>query len=614
MGRPLASADLEHQRLRKPVALAVFSSDAISSVAYASEEILLGLAVAGAGFLHLATPIGYAIIGLMIIVAISYRQTIKAYPNGGGSYIVAKENLGVGAGLVAGGSLLTDYILTVAVSVSAGTAAITSALPGLYPERVPIAVALVLLLALANLRGVRESGAMLAWPTYLFIGTLGTLVVVGLARYAFGGSIHVASVPPSAAMQGITWFIVLRAFASGCSAMTGVEAIANGVQAFKAPEARNARITLTWMAGILVALFLGVNTLAVLAGVHPAQETVVSQLARGTFGTGWFYFVLQTATAMILVLAANTSYADFPRLGSFMAGDGYMPKQLKDRGFRLVHSNGIIVLTGMSIVLIVAFQSSTNRLIPLYALGVFTAFTLSQSGMVVHWLRTRETGWHWSVVVNGVGAVITSVVLVVIITAKFGEGAWIVTLLIPALVAYFLWVKRHYDRVACRLRLERDQRSKMDWQSFKRLHNHIVLLISDIDMRLVRAVQYARGLKGDSMEAVFVDVTGDKAEDMRRRWNECDFGIRLTVIDSPYREIIRPIQDYIHSIPRPTDDHVITVILPEFVPDDAVGWALHDQTAFFIKSTLFRENGVIVTDVPYHLKADPAASGQCAAG
>ena len=412
------------------------------------------------------------------------------------------------------------------------------------------------------------------------------------------------------AAAGLSLFLIMRAFASGCTAMTGVEAIANGVQAFKEPAANNARRTLTWMAGILLFLFLGTSALAVLTRVTPdvvlvagqpeTVETIVSQLARGIFGTGFLYYMLQAGTALILVLAANTSYADFPRLGSFMAGNGYLPKQLKDRGSRLVYSNGMILLTAMSILLLVAFGGETSRLIPLYAIGVFMSFTLSQSGMVVHWWRNREPGWHWSAFVNGLGAVTTFVVLIVLAVAKFTSGAWIVLLLIPILVGYFEWVKRAYRRSAVRVALPQEEELEFSYRSKTQMHNHVMILFSTIDRRLVRAVQYARAIKADVTEGLFVDVTGDKAASVRADWNRLELGYPLTVIDSPYREIIDPIRDYVCSIPRPTHDHVVTVIMPEYVPETAAEYMLHDQVSFWIKSALTQIPGVIVADVPYH--------------
>ncbi len=614
LGRPLHNREAGHQRLSNPVALAVFSSDALSSVAYATEEILLGLAVAGAGALAIAWPISIAIGVLLTIVAFSYRQTIKAYPGGGGAYIVAKENLGDPPGLVAGGALLVDYVLTVAVSVSAGTAALTSAVPALMPFRVWIAVGLVLALGVMNLRGVKESGAFFAGPTFLFIAILSLTIVVGLYRQVAGGGIPVTPHPypleQGMAATGLGLFLIMKAFASGCTAMTGVEAIANGVRAFRQPEARNARLTLTWMAGILLFMFLGTSGLAALSGVTPyvrlvagqteTVETIISQLARGIYGTGALYYLLQAATALILVLAANTSYADFPRLASFMAGDGYLPKQLRDRGSRLVHSNGMLLLTAVSVLLIVGFGGETSRLIPLYAVGVFASFTLSQAGMVVHWWRNREPGWHWSMFVNGLGAVTTLVVLVIIATAKFTSGAWIVLVLVPVLVAYFEWVKRVYVRAAERVALPHDEELEFSYRADNLMHNHVVLLFGTIDRRLVRAVQYARTMKADVIEGLFVDSTGDRADAVRAEWERLELGYPLTIIESPYREIIEPVRDYICSIPRASHDHVITVILPEFAAETATEYLLHDQTSFWIKSALFQLPGVIVADVPYH--------------
>jgi len=614
LGRPINNDQASHQRLSNPVALAVFSSDALSSVAYATEEILLALVIAGTGALVVAWPIALSIGALLVIVAFSYRQTIKAYPSGGGAYIVAKENLGDFPGLVAGGALLIDYVLTVAVSISAGTAAITSAIPQVLPYKLYLAVALVVVLAVMNLRGVKESGTIFAAPTFFFVVMLGITIVAGLYQLFMGGGIpltaHAYPVEPGMAAAGLSLFLIMRAFASGCTAMTGVEAIANGVQAFKEPAANNARRTLTWMAGILLFLFLGTSALAVLTHVTPdvvlvagqpeTVETIVSQLARGIFGTGFLYYMLQAGTALILVLAANTSYADFPRLGSFMAGDGYLPKQLKDRGSRLVYSNGMILLTAMSILLLLVFGGETSRLIPLYAIGVFMSFTLSQSGMVVHWWRHREPGWHWSAFVNGFGAVTTFVVLIVLAVAKFTSGAWIVLLLIPILVAYFEWVKRAYQRAAERVALPKDEELEISYLTDNPMHNHVVLLFSTIDRRFVRAAQYARTIRADVIEGLFVDATGDQAEAVRAEWDRLELGCKLTVLPSPYREIIEPIRDYICAIPRPTHDYVVTVVIPEFVPETPLEYMLHDQVSYWIKSALFQLPGVILSDVPYH--------------
>lgn len=603
LGDPLATDQSLHQRLSNPVALAVFSSDALSSVAYATEEILLQLVMVGSAALALSLPIAAGIAALLVIVATSYRQTIRAYPGGGGSYIVARENLGTVPGLIAGASLLIDYVLTVAVSIAAGTAAIVSALPATGPYRVEMAVGFTLMLMLANLRGVKESGTVFAGPTYFFVGALAVLIAVGTARHLFGGGLQVEH-HAIEATKTLTMFVVLKAFASGCTAMTGVEAIANGVQAFRQPEADNARKTLTWMAGILVVMFLGITYLAWSSGVtpvHGGSETVISQIARAVFGTGPLYYAIQAGTAAILILAANTAYADFPRLASFMAIDGFLPKQFMERGYRLVHSNGILFLTVVSVALLVVFSGDTHRLIPLYAVGVFTSFTLSQSGMVVHWWKCREANWKRSIVVNAAGAVTTFVVLMVIAAAKFKDGAWLVVVLVPVLVFFFRWIRSHYDEVVDRLAIPPGELARVNWQSFNRMHNHVVLLVSSIDRRLVRALQYARSLKADYVEAIFVDVAGDHTAKMQADWEKAGFGIRLTVLPSPYREIIKPIEEYVRAIPRPTADHVVTVILPEFVPENLTDAVLHNQTPFWIKTAMFDEPGVIVVDVPYHL-------------
>jgi len=602
LGNPLHNREAMHQRLSNPVALAVFSSDALSSVAYAPGEIMLTLALAGTLALSLTLPIAIGIGVLLLVVVMSYRQTIREYPGGGGSYIVAKENLGTMPGLIAGASLLVDYILTVAVSISAAVAAITSAAPQLIPFTVPIAIGFVLLLAVANLRGVKESGALFAGPTFLFIILLGYTVVVGLFRFATGNGFEV---PPPAhsveAIQSLTLFLVLRAFASGCTAMTGVEAIANGVQAFRKPEAKNASTTLTWMAGILLFLFVGVALLVTLAGVQPSEtETVISQITRAMFGSGPLYILISAAVAAILVLAANTAYADFPRLSSFIAEDDFLPHQLKDQGYRLVYSNGIILLTLAAIALLVIFGGVTTRLIPLYAVGVFSSFTLSQSGMVVHHLRFKEENWRRSLAINAAGAFTTGVVTLVIATAKFAQGAWIVVVLIPVIVSYFLWVNRQYDRVRKELAIKPDELTDLNWQSYNRMHNHVIVLVKDIDRRLIRAIQYAKSLQASKLEAVYVDISG-KAPEFKKRWDEAAFGVRLTVIDSPYREIISPIMDHVRAVPRPSCDYVVTVILPEYAAENPADQMLHDQTSFFLKQQLFNEPGVILTDVPYHI-------------
>lgn len=611
LGNPLHNREAMHQRLSNPVALAVFSSDALSSVAYAPGEIMLMLALAGTAALSLTLPIALSIGVLLIVVVLSYRQTIREYPGGGGSYIVAKENLGTIPGLIAGASLLVDYILTVAVSIAAAVAAITSAQPQLLKYTVPIAIGFVVLLAVANLRGVKESGALFAGPTFLFILLIAFMVLAGLMRFVTGDPLVVP--PPHETvepLQTLGVFLVLKAFASGCTAMTGVEAIANGVQAFRQPEAKNASTTLTWMAGILLFLFVGIVLLATLAGVQPSEtETVISQLSRAIFGTGWMYYVISASVAAILVLAANTAYADFPRLSSFVAEDDFLPHQLKDRGHRLVFSNGIILLTLAAIALLVAFGGVTTRLIPLYAVGVFSSFTLSQAGMVVHHLRMREANWQRSLAINAAGAATTALVTVVIAVAKFTHGAWIVLILIPIIVAYFLWVRRQYDRVRRELAIRPEEFNDLDWQTYNRMHNHVIVLVKEIDRRLIRALRYAKSLSADRLEAVYIDISGDP-DAFRARWEKAGFGVRLTVVESPYREIIGPIMDYIRAVPRPTVDHVVTVVLPEYAPENAGDALLHDQTSFWLKQQLFGEPGVILTDVPYRID-EPCTPASC---
>lgn len=602
LGDAMHNREIAHQRLSNPIALAVFSSDALSSTAYATGEILLVLAVAGAAALKLTTPIAIAVGILLVIVVTSYRQTIKAYPMGGGSYRVASDNLGTIAGLTAGASLLVDYALTVAVSVSAGVAAITSAAPQLSAFRVYIALALVAVVAIANLRGVRESGALFAVPTYGFVGLLGVTVSVGLYRWLTQGAdaIAIPQVETIEAIAPLTIFLVAKAFASGCAAMSGVEAIADGVAVFREPTAKNARLTITWMAGILLFLFLGLSVLAVAAGVQPTEETVISQLSRQLFGTGPFYFILTGFTTAILVVAANTAYADFPRLASFLAADDFLPHQMRDLGHRAVFSNGIILLTLAAAGLIVAFGGETSRLIPLYALGVFTSFTLSQAGMVMHHFKEREARWQTAAIINGFGAFITAIVLAVVAVSKFRDGAWIVILLIPSIIFAFLWVRRQYSRVRTELIIAPDELTDLNWQSYNRMHNHVIIPVKSIDRRLIRALQYAKNIKADSVEAIYVDIAGSSKQ-IRKQWDEAEFGIRLSVLDSPYREIIGPIMDYIRAVPRPTCDHVVTVILPEYAPENAADTILHDQTSLWLKTQLFSEPGVIVTDVPYHI-------------
>jgi amino acid transporter len=614
VGRALRTEQAAHERLTKKTALAVFSSDALSSTAYATEEILLVLAVAasftqGASFYYVV-PVSIGIAMLLAIVAISYRQTIHAYPSGGGAYIVAKENLGTTPGLVAAASLLVDYVLTVSVSIAAGVAAITSAAQGtrfawLDEHRVILCLGFIGLIALANLRGVRESGALFAAPTYLFLFSFLLMIGYGLFHYwAYGG---VAPVPIGEAvktaegyrLQPLTTLLLLGAFSNGCTALTGIEAISNGVPAFKKPEAQNAATTLGWMAVLLTTMFLGTSVLAFLYHVHPhANETVISQFARIMFtgGLGWFYYVVQAATAAILVLAANTSFADFPRLSSLLARDRFLPRQFANRGDKLVFSNGIILLAIFSGLLVIAFGGDTSRLIPLYAVGVFLSFTLSQSGMVRRWLRTRSPQWKKSIAVNAVGAVATFVVLCVFIVTKFIHGAWIVVVVIPLLVILFYAIHKHYLDVAKQLSMD-------GLEHLRPIKHNVVVPISGLHRGVLTALEYAKSIARDNnVTAVYVDFEEEATVKLREKWERLGVGVKLVVLPSPYRELTRPLLKYIKRVGRHEHDDLITVVLPEFIPARWWQHVLHNQSSLLLKGALLFKKGVIVTSVPYHLE------------
>ncbi|HEX6739623.1 MAG TPA: APC family permease, partial [Vicinamibacteria bacterium] len=594
VGRPIPSRLAHHERLSKATGLAVLSSDALSSVAYATEEIVRVLVLAGGGALWLATPIGVVIAGLLLLVTFSYRQTIHAYPNGGGAYIVARENIGVSAGLVAGSSLLVDYVLTVAVSTAAGVAAITSAFPEWYPHRVALGLAFMGLLMVGNLRGVRESGRIFALPTYFFLLTMLALLGVGLAR-VLSGSVPAPPPEAEAAAGGVgvlTTFLVLRAFANGCTAMTGVEAISNGVPAFRPPEARNAATTLMIMAGLCVTLFMGTTLLAHAYHILPTHdETVVSQLARSVFGgRGLAYYAVQAGTSLILILAANTAYQDFPRLASVMARDGYLPRQFRNQGDRLAFSNGILVLSGAAALLVIAFQGDTHALIPLYMIGVFVSFSLSQAGMFLKWRREREPGWRGHALLNGAGAVLTTIVLGVVAVTKFSEGAWIIVGLIPLLVLHLRGVRRHYDNVASQLSLKEGAAEPLT-------RNTVIVPISGVHRAVVRALHYARSISPD-VRAVYVETdpaTTPKIEADWRRWGE---GVPLVVRRSPYRSLMEPLLDYIEEIDGERPDDFVTVVLPEFVPARWWHHLLHNQRALFIKGALLFKPNTVVISVP----------------
>ncbi len=595
LGSPLPTAQSRHERLAKSTALAVFASDALSSVAYATEEILLVLVLAGTVALSYSLPISIAIAILIAIVVSSYRQTIRAYPQGGGAYIVSKDNLGVPAGLVAGAALLIDYVLTVAVSVAAGIAALTSAVPGLFPYRPWLCVVAVVGIAVANLRGIRESGKIFAAPTYLFIGSLGALIIYGGlgAVFDFLPEAPYQRHPPG--LEGVGLFLFLRAFASGCTALTGVEAVSDGVPAFKPPEAHNARIVLTVLGVILIVLFLGITFLAYDFGIAPRhEETVISQLARHVFGGGAIYYEIQAVTMMILLLAANTSFADFPRLSFFLARDRFIPRQFATQGDRLVFSNGILILSGLAALLLVIFRGDTHALIPLYAVGVFLSFTLSQASMVRRWLRLKEEGWWWRWWLNAIGAVVTGLVMVTIAATKFTHGAWIVVLLIPALVTVFVMVHRHYEEVAVQLSLDA-------FSPPPPMTNTVLVLVGDIHRGVIKAIQYAQTLSPNA-KAVFVETDPERTRRLEEKWGRYGIGMPLIVLTSPYRSLLGPLTKYVDHLQNQGDNHVVTIVLPEFIPARWWQLGLHNQTAFLIKGAMLFRKNVIVTDVPYHLR------------
>ncbi|KAB8142086.1 APC family permease [Chloroflexia bacterium SDU3-3] len=603
VGQPLATDQQQHQRLRKIIALAVFSSDAISSNAYATEAIMLVLLTAGIGALNLSIPICLAIIMLLLIVGFSYRQTIHAYPSGGGAYIVAHENLGQIPGLVAAGSLLIDYVLTVAVSVSAGVFAVTSlastwGVASLASYRVEIALAFIVFITLINLRGLKESGAIFAVPTYLFVVSMFACIIIGVARLVLTGSLP--QLPPPAEVhtqaQTVTLFLILQAFSAGCTALTGVEAISNGVPAFRKPESVNASRTLLAMVGILGAIFLGLTVLAQATNAMPSEsESVVSQVVRTIVGTGPFYFVVQVATALILVLAANTSYADFPRLASILSHDRFLPHQFSIRGDRLVYSNGIIVLGLLASVLVIIFDAKEQAMLPLYAIGVFISFTLSQAGMVRHWLRERGPGWRRSVAINGLGAALTALVFCIIIATRFAHGAWAVLVAIPIIVLMFQSIHTHYRTIARQLSLEGAARPMA-----VRRHTALVL-VSGVHRGTLTALEYASSIAPDNTTALYVEFDPEDTEKIRAKWQEWAGDIPLVVLPSPYRSLVRPMLRFVNELDERYKDDVLTVVVPEFVPSHWWEHLLHNQSGLLIKAALFFHRGIVVTSVPYHL-------------
>jgi amino acid transporter len=616
IGRPLPTADAAHQTIGKLVGLAVFASDALSSTAYATQEILITLAAAGTLALGYAFPIAIAIVSLMAIVVLSYEQTIHAYPNGGGAYIVSRENLGDIPAQMAGAALLTDYILTVAVSISSGVAQIISAFPALYTYRVEIALVLVLLVMVVNLRGVRESGMAFAIPAYMFLILMLVTVAIGLIRAAFGTLGTVANPPEmfNAGLEILTPFLLLHAFSSGTSAMTGIEAIANGITAFKEPRSKNAGIVLIWMGSILAVLFLGITYLASSVAALPSEyETVISQIARTVFnGQGIIYLAVVAMTSIILVMAANTAFAGFPRLAAILAQDGFIPRQFTYRGSRLVFSRGIMALAIVAGLLIIIFDASVNRMIPLYAIGVFLSFTLSQLGMAIRWWKTRhlEPGkevvekssvlrndpkWLIKMIANGIGAICTAIVTLVFGITKFPDGAWIVVLLIPLLVVIFSAIHSHYRGLARRLSLSQNR-------SFPRIYRQrVILLISGVHQGTLAGLRYAQTLSED-VTALYIALDPDEAKKIREKWAVWGEGVRLVILDSPYRLLIEPILEYIETLTKIRQhNEVITVVVPQFVSRHVWTGFLHNQTAFLLRLGLMFRPGVIIIEVPYQI-------------
>ena len=603
-GRPLATEEAGHQLLPKSLALPVFSSDALSSVAYATEEITIVLIAAGAVALRYVTPIAVAIAALLIIVVASYRQTVRAYPSGGGAYIVSRENLGETPGLIAAAALLVDYVLTVSVSVVAGVAAISSAVPTMAEHRVLLSILFVVFITVMNLRGVKESGVLFAVPTYAFIASIYVMLVAGFID-CLGGCPTAArpDVPIEATVGGVTVFLLLRAFSSGSTALTGVEAISNGVPAFRRPQARNAAQTLAIMGAISVTMFLGISYFARVFNVVPVSEelvehgveykTVVAQIAQTIFGEGFFFYVVQAATAMILILAANTAYQDFPRLASILARDRYMPRQFMNRGDRLVFSNGIVALAVFASILIWTFDAQVTRLIQLYVLGVFTSFTLSQSGMVRHWLKTREPAWKRSAVINAVGAVATLVVLVVVTATKLTHGAYIVVIAIPLIVLGFRGINRHYASVAAQLRRRTDRPRPL-------VGTRAVVLVPRLDRAVMRALGYARMFRPTDIRALFVGEENEAAG-LRVDWGRRRITTRLEVRHGG--DLADSVRAYVREIERRSDEFV-TVIVPETFKGRGLVHYLRGRRELMLKAAMLFEPQVVLTDVPT-LEDDP---------
>jgi amino acid transporter len=626
VGEPLPTNEAIHQRLSKFKALAVFSSDALSSTAYATEAILLVLLAAGTAALGASWWIALGIAALLLIVAFSYYQTIHAYPKGGGAYIVSKDNLGTTPGLIAAAALLLDYILTVAVSVSAGVAALTSAFPVLVPLRVEIALLIVAFITVVNLRGLKESGTFFAIPTYAFIVGIFVLIAMGLVKVVTGNVIPVAPPSPEVlaeevnALGGLTLFLILRAFAAGCTALTGIEAISDGIPAFKPPESDNAGKTLIVMVVLLCSMFIGITFLAnqyQIVAVHHAQTTVMSQIARAVFGEGSIlFYYLQIATLLILSLAANTAYADFPRLASFIARDRFLPHQLTNLGDRLVFSNGIITLAVLASILIVLFDAREHNLLPLYAVGVFVGFTLSQSGMVARWLKQRHIEgfvptrtWRLRIAINAFGAFCTFVVMIILMVTKFAEGAWLIIAAIPVVMYFFIRIHKHYDNVAASLTLDGLEPGPISdhYKGYSdRNHTRVVVLMNSLNRCSLQALEYALRLS-DNVRVCAIEVDAASTERLHDRWTQWQIKVPLDIVQSPYREIGQPLIKYLHNLDEETVENIPTVVvLPEFVVSRWWERVLHNQTSGVIRAALYHDQiaqgrGRPVINVPYRI-------------
>lgn len=618
IGRPLATADAPHQTIGKLVGLAVFASDALSSTAYATQEIMIILAAAGSMAFRYVFPISVVIVLLMAVVTFSYEQTISAYPGGGGAYIVARDNLGEIPALTAGAALLTDYVLTVAVSISSGVAQIVSAFPALFQYRVTIAVALILFVMLVNLRGVKESGVLFAIPTYFFVVAMFITVIMGLVRY-LSGSLGTVVNPPLMEAEGplalVTPFLLLHAFSSGTSALTGIEAISNGITAFKEPRTKNAGKTLIYMALILASLFLSISFLSSRIGVIPSEvETVISQLVRTVFnGQGLPYLVTISATAVILIMAANTAFADFPRLSALQASDGFMPRQLTFRGSRLVYSSGIVLLAVIASLLVIGFQASVTNLIPLYAIGVFLSFTLSQTGMARRWWKSghlspeveiiergsilkHDKGWVYKMIINGVGAASTAVVAVIFAITKFREGAWVIIIVIPTLVFIFMQIHRHYKKLADQLSLENPHINR----NISR--NRVIMPISGVHNGTLAGLHFAKSLS-DDVTVLHVSIDPAETAKVKSRWESWGEGYRLVILESPYRLFLEPLLEYIDKISLIlAPNEIITLVVPQFVPRHWWVKILHMRTAETLRKALLHRKKIVITEVPYQVE------------